>query len=354
MPIKRDARLAVLLASGDLQRHVQRELPRRTTRREELDPAFDVIPHAALNQSPSGLFRPSAGTTPPPGVSLGGERVPDQVPGSGLGRSRGGLLEPLLEIDHQCLGSGHRLFGLADVVVEPGQRLLGNRLSEVGNSGSWRQADLLGFHPSPDHLGNAGSDLAGLVRRLVVAADIELGGSVAITVEDPGHSRHIHSPRTTTTAVDGHLDRLENVAVTIVLVVPDRVVRMVVTLNTGHRHRQECLGRVFDRIANPLFSTVCVAVANQEPGGSQASRIERYDLVASQHLHGHPLVTLVRVQRFDHPVTPVPDVLLAESDLALEPVPVAVTPDVQPVPPPSLPVVRAGQQPVNRPGIGIR
>ena len=104
------------------------------------------------------------------------------------------------------------------------------------------------------------------------------------------------------------------------------------------------LGRVFDRVANPLFAAVRVSVANQQARRAKVAGIERHDLVAGQHLHHHPLVTLVGVQRFHHPVAPVPDVLLTETDLVLETVPVAVAPNIQPVTSPAFTIMRAFEQ----------
>ena len=333
---------------------MQRECLGRATRREKLDPSLDVLADTGLGQTAPGHFFPLAGTGPPPLISLRSERVADQVAGAWLFRDNVRLFEPLLEVGHQRHGRGHRFLGLLNIVVEPGQRLLGNRLPQVRNAGPRWQADLLGFDPATDHLGDARCDLTTLVRRLVVAANVELGGGIAVTVEDPGHAGNVHPAGPSPTSIDGHLHRLKNIPVPVIFVVPDRVIGVVVTLHTGHRHCKKGLGRVFDRVTDPLLAAIGVAIPDQEPGGPQAAGIERNNLVTGQHFHRHPLVALVGIQRFHHPVPPVPDVLLAEPDLALEPVPVAVTPDIQPVAPPPLAVMRAGQQSIHRPGISIR
>ena len=64
-------------------------------------------------------------------------------------------------------------------------------------------------------------------------------------------------------------------------------------------------------------------------------------LVAGEHLLDHPVVALVGVERLDDPVAPVPDMRVAVAGLLAQPIPVAVSPDVHPVPPPALAMTRA-------------
>ena len=82
-------------------------------------------------------------------------------------------------------------------------------------------------------------------------------------------------------------------------------------------------------------------VARSASGSSGASSS------AGEHLLDHPVVGLVRVERLDDPVAPPPDVRLALADLRLVAVPVAVPPDVHPVPAPALAVLRRGEQAID-------
>ena len=175
-----------------------------------------------------------------------------------------------------------------------------------------------------------------------------------IPVKNSCHARDIDAVWSATAAVDADIDRFEDVAVAIIFIVPDRIVRVVVTLDTANCQTEKCLRRVFDRVPNPLFATVGVPVPNEETGGSQVAGVKWHDLVAGQHLHDHLLVTFVGIQRFDDPISPVPDVLLAKADFAAMSVPIAVTPNVQPVSPPPLAVMRTGQQTIDRVFVGTR
>ena len=83
--------------------------------------------------------------------------------------------------------------------------------------------------------------------------------------------------------------------------------------------------------------------------------VKRGDLVGGEHLFEHAVVALGLVQRFDDPVAPVPHVFfLHVADLFAQAVPVAVAPNVHPVPAPALAVMRVGQEPIDDalPGIG--
>ncbi len=120
-----------------------------------------------------------------------------------------------------------------------------------------------------------------------------------------------------------------------------------------HGNAQERLARVFDDLGQGLVPAEDVPVANQEPGRRQGGGVLRLQLVAREHLLHHAVVALVRVQGLDDPVSPAPDVAVAVADFLAEAVPVAVTPDVHPMPAPSFPVPRAGQEPIDGTRIGI-
>ena len=85
----------------------------------------------------------------------------------------------------------------------------------------------------------------------------------------------------------------------------------------------------------------------RKPVARQVVGVAGAGLVGGEHLDDHPVVGHVAVERFDDPVAPSPDVGLALAHLGAEAVPVAVAPDVHPVPPPALAVLRARQEPVD-------
>ena len=70
----------------------------------------------------------------------------------------------------------------------------------------------------------------------------------------------------------------------------------------------------------------------------------------------HAVVALVLVERADDPVAPAPDLAVAVHHVGhgAAAVPVAVPPDVHPVPAPALAVLGAGQQPVDDLLVGVR
>ena len=77
------------------------------------------------------------------------------------------------------------------------------------------------------------------------------------------------------------------------------------------------------------------------------------EFVAGQHLDDHLVVGLVGVERFDDPVAPAPDVRLALADFGAVTVPVAVSPDIHPVPAPALAIMRAVEQPIDDLLVGV-
>ena len=97
-------------------------------------------------------------------------------------------------------------------------------------------------------------------------------------------------------------------------------------------------------ILQPDVAVVAEPVSNQEAGRPQCGGIERGDLVGGQHFLDHSVVGLVRVRGFDDPVAPAPDVRLAFPHLGIVPRPVAVAPDVHPMPTPAFAMAGAGQQ----------
>ena len=111
---------------------------------------------------------------------------------------------------------------------------------------------------------------------------------------------------------------------------------------------------VFDGGLHPHVAIEPIPVARQEAAGSPCLRIERRDFIGGQHLADHLVVGLVGVERLNDPIAPPPDVRFAFAHLGSIAVPIAITPDVHPVPAPALAVLRAGQQVVDHALVGVR
>ena len=97
-------------------------------------------------------------------------------------------------------------------------------------------------------------------------------------------------------------------------------------------------------IFQPDVAVVTKPVSNEETGGPKRAGVDRSKLVRREHLDHHAVVGLVRIHRFDDPIAPAPNVRLALADFGTVPGPIAVTPDVHPMPAPTFPVPGAVQQ----------
>ena len=157
-------------------------------------------------------------------------------------------------------------------------------------------------------------------------------------------------------AVRADLVRLEYGPGRIVLALGNRVRHVVMALCASHRHPEEALESVLHRVFQPLLPGEHLVVPHQEPRRTQCTRIFWRDLIRRDHLRQHAVVGLVLVQGFHDPIAPSPDVRLRIPHLVAirPPRPVAVTPDVHPVPPPTLPMPRIHQQPLHQTFIGTR
>ena len=132
----------------------------------------------------------------------------------------------------------------------------------------------------------------------------------------------------------------------------DGVVFVAVAAGAIHGEAEKGLGGMLDNVVEPHVAAELVPVAGQEAGGSQCSCIGRGRLVSRQHLHQHPVIALVGVQRVDDPVPPAPDMFAAVADFFLESRGVAVAPDVHPVSGPAFAVAGAFEQPVDGASVG--
>src|SRR5439155_6160311 len=95
--------------------------------------------------------------------------------------------------------------------------------------------------------------------------------------------------------------------------------------------------------------------AAQIAGSTLRVSIAGSKLVAGKHLDDQPVVALVLVERLDNPIAPAPDMPAAVAQLveAAAAVPIAVPPNIHPVPAPALAVARAGQKLVHEPLVGL-
>ena len=139
----------------------------------------------------------------------------------------------------------------------------------------------------------------------------------------------------------------------VVLVLAQRVVLVVVTPAAVERQPQEGLGGVLDHVVEPVVAVEEVEVSGQEPGGPQPLDVGRGELVGGEHVEHHAVVAEVIVERFDDPLAPAPNALLAVPHLLAEPEPVGVSPDVHPVPAPAFAVVKALEQSIDGSSVGI-
>ena len=123
-----------------------------------------------------------------------------------------------------------------------------------------------------------------------------------------------------------------------------RIRFVIMTLGAIQGQPEESLAGMFHRCLQPDVAIVAKPVSNEEPRGPERVGIQRGNLIRREHLDNHAVVRLVGIYRFDDPIAPAPNVGLAFPDLGAVPRPVAVTPDVHPMPAPSFPVAGTGEQ----------
>ncbi len=150
--------------------------------------------------------------------------------------------------------------------------------------------------------------------------------------------------------------RVEDGPEPVVFLLRDRVGSVIVALGTADGHAEESLGGVFEGVLNPLFAAEHLVIADQKTGGAQGVRVVRGEFVGRKHFQHHPVVALVRIDGFDDPVAPAPDVGLAVADLiAPSPArPIAVPPDIHPMPRPAFAMARILEQAIDESFVGFR
>ena len=119
---------------------------------------------------------------------------------------------------------------------------------------------------------------------------------------------------------------------------------------------RNALRGVLDVVAHPVVVVPPEEVADEEAGGDEVVVVRRGEFVGREHLPHHLVVAAVLVERPDDPVAPPPDLAVAVQHVGHRPpaVPVAVPPDVHPVPAPALAVLRRGEQPIDHLLVGVR
>ena len=156
--------------------------------------------------------------------------------------------------------------------------------------------------------------------------------------------------------IDANVVGLEERAQTIVILLRHRIVLMIVAAAALERDAEEGRADVFHGVLQPDGAIEDIEVAAEVTRCTLHVLVARRQFVAGEHLDDHPVVALVLVERLDDPVAPPPDVSAAVAQLVDRPapVPVAVPPDIHPVPAPALAVTRTGQQFVHDLLVGVR
>ena len=293
----------------------------------------------------------AGGFLPPVGTGLG-KVVGDQCDGLGrrfcrfrFRRRLGG--RRILGLGEFLPGERHRRAGLGDLLVRLLQMRFQHKRPQAGMNdfrGERHRRDLprcLRKEP-----GNGRIDNTICVRIAVVATDMHKCFGVQVAVKGPwqavlfdvGHARQ---------QFRANLIGFENRPQAVVLDLAERIVFVVVALRAIERESQHRLGGVFDRLIEPAGAIELEVLPGQVAGSPKAVEVVGIQFVRGDHLAKHLVVALVGVQGLDRPIPPAPDMFLRVPDLRAQPPPVAVTPDVQPVPAPAFAVLRAGKQPVD-------
>ena len=216
-------------------------------------------------------------------------------------------------------------------------------LPRFGRQGDWLDRQLLKL----EQRRNSGSHHGGLIRVLFVASDIQIRRLVGASVEDARNSveGQIRFP---VNDIEPRMVRLKEGTHAVEVCLSDRVEFVIVALGAVDRQSEKSLADMFDCLLHPLRPIEQEVVAGEKPGRPQLVQVVRMQLVGSQHQADHLVIGRIPVERFDDPVTPVPDMVLTVPQLLAEPPPVAVPPDVHPMPRPAFPVSRVVEQALRR------
>ena len=131
---------------------------------------------------------------------------------------------------------------------------------------------------------------------------------------------------------------------------------MVVTMSTVERQSQKGLARMLNRIPHPVVGVERVVIADQVSGGNSCIVIVRADFIRRQHFANHQIVAFALIQRSHNPVSPAIQLRRTVADVIniASAVPVAVPPDIHPMPPPPFAMPLIVEQSVDNLFIRIR
>jgi hypothetical protein len=239
---------------------------------------------------------------------------------------------------------GQRLLGGSDSLLGGTEPIFLNMIAKGRRVRGDRQLDRL------DRRGkrcqdrrHARRDRGLLIGILGIATEMQVGLCIEVVVEDARQPVlfQIGLPRD---RIQSHLVRFKDRAEAVVIELTDRVVLVVVALGAVDRQTQERLARMFDRTVEPGRTIEEIVVTGEEAGRPYDVGIVRRQFVTGQHLLDHPIVALVGVERFDNPVAPMPEMLLAVTELFAEAIPIGVPPDIHPVTRPAFPMPLTAQQ----------
>ena len=138
------------------------------------------------------------------------------------------------------------------------------------------------------------------------------------------------------------LERLEEGAELEVVPLGNGVVFVIVAMRAVKREAKKRFAGVFHDVAHPLIRVERVPVSGQIAGGHARLVIIGRHFVRGEHFDDHAVIALVCVQRADDPVAPTPNLRRAIPHIGhvTTAIPVRVAPDIHPVPPPTLAILR--------------
>ena len=152
-------------------------------------------------------------------------------------------------------------------------------------------------------------------------------------------------------AISAHVVRREYRPQRVVILLRERVVLVVMTPRARQSNPHKGLRGVLHYVVHPLVALVKI-MPGEISRCAQGGSVLRHRLVCREHLEHHTIVFLVRIQRLHDPVAPMPYVPLTFAQRLLVARPVAVAPNVHPVPAPAFAVGGMCQQFVHHPFIG--
>ena len=107
-------------------------------------------------------------------------------------------------------------------------------------------------------------------------------------------------------------------------------------LSTIERQAEKRLTNMLYRLVHPLIAIEQKIVSGQVSSGCQCLGVIGTQFVAGQHPLQHFIIAAIVVERPDDPIAPMPHMLLTIAKLSAESPPIAISPDVHPMPRPTL------------------